>query len=232
MIGLIGKKLGMMRVFLNDGTAIPVTAIKVEPNYVVYIKSSETDGYNAIQVGSIPLKQSRFKKPIVGHFKKANLTPLKYLKEFRVDDVSSFELGQELDVDIFSPGELVDIVGRSKGRGFTGTMKRWDFGGFPKSHGHRYHRAVGSVGNRTDPGRVWKSKRMAGRHGNETIRVQALLVVDVLKDKGIILVKGSVPGHKDGIVYIEKSHIAFRKKAQRKQERLSFIPSNLLRQEV
>jgi large subunit ribosomal protein L3 len=182
MIGLIGKKLGMMRVFLNDGTAVSVSAIKVEPNYVVYVKSAETDGYNAIQVGSIPVKQSRFKKPAVGHFKKANLTPLKYLKEFRVEDVSGFASGQELSADIFSPGDLVDVVGRSRGRGFTGTMKRWDFGGFPKSHGHRYHRAVGSVGNRTDPGRVWKSKRMAGRHGNETIRVQALLVVDVLKD--------------------------------------------------
>ncbi len=232
MIGLIGKKLGMMRVFLNDGTAITVTAIKVEPNYVVQIKTVDRDGYNAIQVGSIPVKQSRFKKPMVGHFKKSNLTPLKYLKEFRVDDISNFTLGQELGVDVFNPGDLVDVVGRSKGRGFTGTMKRWDFGGFPKSHGHRYHRAVGSVGNRTDPGRVWKSKRMAGRHGNDTIRVQSLLVVDVLKDKGIVLVKGSVPGHKDGIVYIEKSHIAFRKKAQRKQSRLSYIPSNILRQEV
>ncbi len=232
MIGLIGKKVGMIRVFLDNGNTIPVTAIKIEPNYVVQIKSQDTDGHNAIQVGSMPLKQSHIKKPIAGHFKKSNLTPLKYLKEFSVENIADFSLGQELGIDVFSPGELVDVVGRSKGRGFTGTMKRWDFGGFPKSHGHRYHRAVGSVGNRTDPGRVWKSKRMAGRHGNDTIRVQALMVVDVLKDKGIILVKGSVPGHNDGIVYIEKSHIADRKKIQRKQNRLSGSITNILKQEV
>lgn len=232
MLGLIGKKLGNMRVFLQDGTAVFVTAIKVEPNYVIQIKTAERDGYNALQLGSIPLKQKALTKPMEGHFKKSNLTPLKYLKEFRIDNVSDFSMGQELNVDIFSAGDLVDIVGKSKGRGFTGTMKRWDFGGFPKSHGHRYHRAVGSVGNRTDPGRVWKSKRMAGRHGNDTIRIQSLMVVDVLKDKGVILVKGSVPGNNDGIVYIEKSHIANRRKASRKQERLAYIHQNILKQEV
>lgn len=232
MLGLIGKKIGNTRIFLQDGTAVFVTAIKVEPNYVVFVKNLETDGYNAIQVGSIPLKTNAITKPIEGYFKKVNLPPLKYLKEFKVDDVSGFSLGQQLGVDVFSVGDLVDVVGKSKGRGFTGTMKRWDFGGFPKSHGHRYHRAVGSIGNRTDPGRVWKSKRMAGRHGNDTIVAQALVIVDILKDQGIILVKGSVPGHKNGIVYIEKSKISNRRKALKKKERLSYISQNILKQEV
>lgn len=230
MVGLIGKKAGMTRIFLEDGTNIPVTVIEVPKNYVVMHKTKEKDGYNAIVVGAYEQKEHRVDKPLLGIFKKNNVKVLKYLKEFKVDSLENFPIGKEISVEeIFSPGEVVDILGKSKGRGFTGTMKRWDFGGFPKSHGHRYHRAVGSVGNRTDPGRVWKGKLMAGRHGNETIKVQALIVVDVLPQYNALIVKGSVPGHKNGLVYIEKSKISSRRKIIRKINRLSYIPKTLLK---
>lgn len=149
-----------------------------------------------------------------------------------MENPQDYQVGQELTVaDIFKPGELVDVVGISKGRGFAGTMKRWDFAGFPKSHGHRYHRAVGSIGQRTDPGRVWKGKRMAGHWGAEKIRVQSLLVVDVIPELEVILVKGSVPGHPKGIVIVEKTRIAHRKSQRLKLNRIKHIPENLVRNE-
>ncbi|ADC89252.1 50S ribosomal protein L3 [Thermocrinis albus DSM 14484] len=232
-IGLIGTKVGMTRVFLKDGTAVPVTVIKIEPNYVVAVRRQEKDGYNAVQVGAFPAKEKNLTKPELGHLKKAGLPPLRRLKEFRVDDPDQYQVGQELRVEqIFQPGELVDVVGISKGRGFAGAMKRWDFGGFPKSHGHRYHRAVGSIGQRTDPGRVWKGKRMAGHWGAETIRVQALLVVDVVPEENLLLVKGSVPGHNRGIVFVEKSTIAYRKSQRLKLQRIKHIAETLLRGEA
>ncbi len=230
-MGMIGRKLGMTRVFLNDGTSIPVTAIEVPTNYVVQIKTPERDGYTALQVGAFEAKEKNVTKPMLGHFSKRGLKPLKVLKEFKIDDVSNYKEGQSLSVgDVFSPGELVDVVGKSKGRGFAGTMKRWDFSGFPRSHGHRYHRAVGSIGNRTDPGRVWKGKKMAGHYGNETVRVQALLVVDVIPEENVILVKGSVPGPSKGIVFIEKSRIAGRKSKKLRLERIKHITEQLVKE--
>ncbi len=220
-LGVIGRKVGMTRVFAQDGTAVTVTVIEVPQNYVVQVKTPERDGYGALQVGAIEAKEKHLTKPLIGHFQKRGVKLLRYLKEFRVDNPQDFQEGQELKIEeIFKPGDLVDVVGTSKGRGFAGTMKRWDFSGFPKSHGHRYHRAVGAIGNRTDPGRVWKGKKMPGHYGAETVRVQALLVVDVLPEEGLLLVKGSVPGPNKGILYVEKSRIEGRKKQQLKKNRL------------
>ncbi len=232
-IGLMGKKLGMTRVFLKDGTTLPVTVIEVPPHVVVAIRTPEKEGYSAIQLGAFPAKEKHLTKPEIGHLQKAGVKLLRVLKEFRVDSVEGYQVGQEIRVeDVFSPGELVDVIGISKGRGFAGTMKRWDFGGFPASHGHRYHRAVGSIGNRSDPGRVWKGKRMAGHYGAEKVRVQALFVVDVLPEKNILLVKGSVPGPTGGRVIVEKSSISYRKSQKLKLNRLKHIVENLVKEGV
>ncbi len=223
-IGVIGRKVGMTRVLAKDGTAVPVTVIQVPTNYVVQVKTPEKDGYSAVQVGAVDAKEKHLTKPLIGHFNKRNVKLLRYLKEYRVDNPQEYQEGQELKLEeVFKPGDLVDVVGISKGRGFAGTMKRWDFGGFPRSHGHRYHRAVGSIGNRTDPGRVWKGKKMAGHWGAEKIRVQALLIVDVIPEEGLILVKGSVPGPNKGVLFIEESRIASRKKQQLKQQRMKSL---------
>ncbi len=229
-LGMIGRKLGMTQVFLKDGTALPVTAIEIPVNYIVQIKTVEKDGYSAIQVGAFEEKEKNTPKPMLIKFQKVGLKPLKVLKEFKVDDVSSFKEGQQLVItDIFNVGDLVDVVGTSKGRGFAGAMKRWDFAGFPRSHGHRYHRAVGAIGNRTDPGRVWKGKKMPGHYGNETVRVQGLLIVDIIPERNVILVKGSIPGPSKGIVYIEKSKISNRKSQRLKLQRLKHISEQLIK---
>ncbi len=231
-IGLIGKKIGMTRVFTKDGVSIPVTVVQIEPNTVVAVRTSDEHGYTALQLGAFPAKEKHLTKPEIGHLKKANVGLFRVLKEFKMDDVKGYSVGQELSVsDVFSPGELVDVVGKSKGRGFTGTMKRWDFGGFPKSHGHRYHRAVGSIGNRSDPGRVWKSKRMAGHYGSSTVRAQALLVVDVLPDKNVILLKGSVPGPNGERVVVQKSNISSRKSKRLKLMRLKPLVEGVIKGE-
>jgi len=220
-VGVIGRKLGMTRVFAKDGTTVPVTLIQVPTNYVVQVKTPQRDGYSGIQVGAFEAKEKHLTKPLIGHFSKRGLKLLRYLREFRLEDTQGFQEGQEIKLEeFFKPGDLVDVVGVSKGRGFAGTMKRWDFGGFPRSHGHRYHRAVGSVGNRTDPGRVWKGKRMAGHWGAERIRVQSLLLLDVIPEEGLMVVKGSVPGPNGGILYVEQSKIASRRKQQLKLNRL------------
>ena len=229
-LGVIGRKLGMTRVFTTDGTAVTVTVIQVPTNYVVQVKTPEKDGYSALQVGAVEAKEKHLTKPMIGHFSKKNVKLLRYLKEFKVDNPQDFQEGQELKLEeVFKPGDLVDVVGTSKGRGFAGAMKRWDFGGFPRSHGHRYHRAVGAIGNRTDPGRVWKGKKMAGHWGAEKIRVQSLLVVDVLPEESLLLVKGSIPGPNKGIVYVEQSRIASRKKQKLKQEKLKPIVEGLIK---
>ncbi len=231
-IGLIGKKIGMTRVFLKDGTSVPATVIEVKPNYITAIKTPEKDGYTALQVGAFEDKEKHLTKPEIGHLKKVGKV-LRVLKEFRLDSVEGYQVGQELRLEeVFQPGELVDVVGKSKGRGFAGTMKRWDFGGFPKSHGHRYHRAVGSIGNRSDPGRVWKSKRMAGHWGNEPIRVQSLLVLDIVPEHNVLLVKGSVPGPNGGIVFVEKSKIASRRSQRLKLNRIKGMVEALVKGEV
>jgi large subunit ribosomal protein L3 len=217
--GIIGKKVGMTRIFKN-GKAIPVTVIEVQPNYVVGLRTEEKDGYNAVILGAGERKEKRTPKPLLAIFQKAGVKPLRKLKEFPVKEGEELQLGQEIKVeDVFEVGDLVDISGISKGRGFASAMKRWDFSGFPKSHGSRYHRAVGSIGACEEPGRVWKTKRMAGHYGNERVTVLGLEVVDVIPEKNVILVKGSVPGAPKSFVELKSSVILDRRKGKRKLEK-------------
>ena len=219
--GIIGKKIGMSRVFIN-GKAMPVTVIQVEPNYVVDIRTEEKNGYSAVLLGTEKAKEKNTTKPLMGVFKKAGLKfPLKHLSEFKINDGEDLKLGQEIKVEeVFKVGDLVDITGKSKGRGFASAMKRWDFSGFPKSHGSRYHRVIGSVGACEDPGRTWKTKRMPGHYGNENITVLGLEVIEVIPEKNVILVKGSVPGATNTVLKIKESVILSRRKGQNKQKRV------------
>ncbi len=218
--GIIGKKIGMTRVFKN-GKAIPVTVIQVEPNYVVNLRTEEKDGYSAVVLGAGERKEKRTPKPLLGVFKKAGVKPLRTLAEFPLKEGEELQPGQEVKVeDVFEVGDLVDITGKSKGRGFASAMKRWDFSGFRKSHGSRYHRAIGSIGACEDPGRVWKTKRMPGHYGNETVTVLGVEVVDIIPDKNVILVKGSVPGAPNSVVKLKESVILKRRKGQRKLKRV------------
>ncbi|MDK2886780.1 MAG: large subunit ribosomal protein [Thermosipho sp. (in: thermotogales)] len=199
---IIGRKIGMTRVFKDD-KAIPVTVIKAGPCYVVQKKTVETDGYNAVQLGFEEAR--KINKPMEGVFKKAGVKPLKILKEFRVDNVENFEIGQEIKVDIFEEGDKVDITGWSKGRGFAGAMKRWGFRGGPKSHGAKFHRELGSVGQHTEPARIFKGKKMPGQYGNERVTILNSEIVKIDVDNNLIAVKGGVPGARGGLVLIRTS---------------------------
>lgn len=207
MNGLIGKKIGMTQVFSADGSVVPVTVIQTGPCVVVQKREIERDGYKALQVGFGSKKGQRLNKPEQGHLVKAGKGAFQVLREFRLDDVAQYELGQEIKVsDLFKVGDRVDVSGTSKGRGFTGVIKRWGFSGFPASHGtHEYFRHGGSIGNRSFPGRVFKGKRMAGHWGNERISVQNLEVVGVRAEENLLLVKGAVPGAKRGVLLIRRS---------------------------
>jgi len=196
---IIGRKIGMTRVFKDD-KAIPVTVIKAGPCYVVQKKTVETDGYNAVQLGFEEAK--KVNKPMEGVFKKAGVKPLKILREFRVDDVDNFEIGQEIKVDIFEEGDKIDITGWSKGRGFAGAMKRWGFRGGPKSHGAKFHRELGSVGQHSEPARIFKGKKMPGQYGNERVTILNSEIVKIDVDNNLIAVKGGVPGARGGLVLI------------------------------
>lgn len=203
MIGLIGKKVGMTQIFNEEGRRIPVTVIKAGPCKVVQKKIKEKDGYNAIQLGFEEMKESRAKKPILGHFKKVGLKPMKILEEIRVDDINKFKECDELKVNIFSDSKYVNIQGISKGKGFQGVMKRWGFKGMPASHGtHRKHRHPGAIGQRTYPGRVFLGHKMGGRTGGEKITIKKLFVAGIDSEKDILLVKGSVPGSRGSVVLI------------------------------
>ena len=207
MTGLIGKKIGMTQFYNTEGNVIPVTVIQTGPCVVVQKKENASDGYNAIQVGFGSKKNQRVNKPEQGHMAKAGKGAFEVLKEFRLDDVSQFQVGQEIKAaDVFKTGDRIDVSGTSKGHGFTGVIKRWSFGGFPGSHGtHEYFRHGGSIGNRSFPGRVRKGKKMAGHWGNEQISVQNLEVVDLRPEANLMLVKGAVPGAKHGIVVVRRA---------------------------
>lgn len=231
--GLIAIKAGMTRIFLKDGSSIPVCILEVPQNKIVQIKNGEKDGYSAVQVGSIDTKEKHLTKAQLGHLKKHSVSmALRVLKEFPINSSLNLQSGETLPIEnVFSPGELVDVIAISKGKGYAGTMKRWGFGGFPSSHGHRYHRAVGSIGNRSDPGRVWKSKRMAGHMGSKTVRVQGLYLVDILPSENLLLVRGSVPGAVGGLVFVVKSTIASRRSQQLKLKRMQFIKESIVKHE-
>jgi len=207
MNGLIGKKIGMTQVFGADGSVVPVTVIQTGPCVVVQKREMERDGYRALQVGFGSKKSQRVNKPEQGHLVKAGKGAFQVLREFRLDDVARYELGQEIKVsDLFKVGDRVDVSGTSKGRGFAGVIKRWGFSGFPASHGtHEYFRHGGAIGNRSYPGRVFKGKRMAGHWGNERISVQNLEVVGVRAEENLLLVKGAVPGARRGVLLIRRS---------------------------
>ncbi|MBF0184571.1 MAG: 50S ribosomal protein L3 [Magnetococcales bacterium] len=201
--GLIGRKLGMTRIFTDEGKSWPVTVLQAGPCHVVGIKSAETHGYNAIQLGFEEMKPSRGKKPVKGVYAKANVTPKRVMREFRVEDSSQYEIGQALTVDLFPVNKQVDVTGQSVGKGFAGVMKRWGFHGGRATHGtHLTHRSPGSIGQCQTPGRVFKNKKMAGHMGDARITVQNLVVTVADPERNLLVVKGSVPGAKGSVVLI------------------------------
>jgi len=204
MKGLIGKKVGMTQLFDDAGRAVPVTVIKAGPCYVTQVRTVDQDGYSAVQLGFEETKTQCLSGGELGHLKKNELPPLRILREFRTNE--ELEEGQTLTVDVFEEGERVDIVGKSKGRGFAGVVKRWGFSGGPKTHGQSdRHRAPGSIGAGSTPGRVFKGKKMPGRMGNDTVTSQNLLISRIDPENNIIAVRGSVPGPKNGLVIIKEA---------------------------
>ena len=203
--GLIGKKIGMTQIFDENGLVIPVTVIEAGPCVVAQVKTTETDGYNAIQLGFGEVKSKHINKPDMGHFAKSKLEATKHLREFRLDDVSNIKVGDEIKADIFQAGEKIDVQGTTKGKGFQGVIKRHGQSRGPMGHGSMYHRRPGSMGATSTPGRVFKGKKLPGHMGNVTVTIQNLDVVRVDMDKNVILVKGSVPGVKGAILKIKSS---------------------------
>ena len=205
MRGLIGKKIGMTQVFNNEGQSVPVTVIEAGPCVVTQVKTQKNDGYEAIQVGYGARKDKHSNKALNGHFKKADTEAKRFLAEFVPVPDYDYKTGQKFNVSLFKEGEYVDVSGSTKGRGFSGVMKRHGFGGGPKTHGQREHpRSAGSIGQASDPSRVFKGMKMAGQYGNKRMTVRNLEVVSIDKEKNYLLLKGAVPGAKNGIIYITK----------------------------
>jgi len=204
MKGILGKKIGMTQIFTEHGEVIPVTVVEAGPVVVTQIKTTENDGYTAIQVGFQDAKEKSLNKPQKGHLAAAN-TLKKHLKEFRVDSVEEYTVGQEIKADLFAAGELIDVTGISKGKGFQGPIKRHGQSRGPETHGSRYHRRPGSMGACSYPGRVFKNKKLAGHMGSVKVTVQNLEVVRVDADKNLILVKGAIPGPKGSMVTIKEA---------------------------
>ena len=203
--GIIGKKIGMTQIFDEVGNAIPVTVIEAGPCVVSQIKTKETDGYEAIQLGFMDLTAKKTNKPVAGHFKKAGCAPKKHLKEFRLEDISGYSIGETVTADVFAAGEKVDITGVTKGHGYSGTVKRWGTAILRMTHGTGpIHRQPGSMGV-IDPARIFKNKKMPGQYGNEQVTVLNLEVVKIDAEKNLIAVKGAVPGAKGGIVFIRNA---------------------------
>ena len=202
---LIGKKVGMTQIFDETGKVIPVTVIEAGPCVIAQVKSVETDGYNAIQLGYEDVKETKLNKPERGHFAKANIAAKKHLREFRLDSVEGLTVGSELTVNVFAEGDRLDIQGTSKGKGFQGVIKRHGQSRGPMGHGSMYHRRPGSMGPTSTPGRVFKGKKLPGHMGRVTVTIQNLDVVKVDTDKNVVLVKGSVPGPKGAILKLKTS---------------------------
>lgn len=219
--GILGRKLGMTQVFAKDGKLIPVTVVEVEPNVVTQIKTVETDGYEAIQLGFDAKREKLSNKAEKGHLAKANTAPKRFLKEIRGVDVSKYQLGQELTVEVFEEGEMVDVSGISKGKGFQGVIKRYHQSRGPMGHGSQYHRGVGSLGTMR-PMRVFKGKKLPGHMGTLTVTIQNLEVVAVDVENNVILVKGNIPGPKKGLVII-KSAVKNPNKVNERPELVSWV---------
>ena len=201
---ILGRKIGMTQIFLPDAKAIPVTIVEAGPNFVLQKKNLENDGYDAVQLGFMEQKEHRVKKPMRGHFQKAGVKPMRYIREFRLADITPYEVGSEIHADIFAEGDLVDVTGISKGKGFAGGVKRHHFARGSMGHGSKYHRRTGSLGAK-GPARVFKGRKMPGHMGRERVTVQSLLVAKVLPDQNIILIKGAIPGPKKGLVMIKNA---------------------------
>ncbi|GAB1443040.1 50S ribosomal protein L3 [Ignavibacteriales bacterium] len=206
MLGILGKKIGMSAIYDENGVRIPVTIIEAGPCVIAAVKSVETDGYNAIQLGYGQVREKNMTKPEIGHFKKNNLTPVRHLREFRVDSVAEYKVGDNLDSGIFTVGEKIKVSGKSKGKGFQGVMKRHGFGGVGgTTHGQSDRlRAPGSIGSSSYPSRVFPGMKMAGRMGNDNVSIRNLQVIKIIAEKNIILVKGAVPGATNSIVELYK----------------------------
>ena len=206
MKGLLGTKLGMTQLWDENNRVVPVTVIAASTNVVTQVRTPEVDGYNAVQIGYGEIEGRKVNKPSAGHFAKAGLTPRRHLVELRTSAAAEYTVGQELAVDTFAAGEEIDVTGTSKGKGYAGVMKRHGFAGVSASHGaHRNHRKPGSIGACATPGRVFRGQRMAGRMGNDTVTTQNITVHAVDTDKGLILLKGAVPGPKGGLVVLRSA---------------------------
>lgn len=211
-LGILGTKLGMTQVFDEEtGAAIPVTVVQAGPCTVTQVKTSETDGYASVQIGYGAVKEKALSKPELGHLGKAGATPLRHLKEYRLDDVASYELGQDVGASIFEAGQIVDVSGLTIGRGFSGYQKRHNFKRGPMSHGSKNHRQPGSTGAGTTPGRVYPGKKMAGRYGGTKITVRKLEVVRVDGERNLLLIKGAVPGKPGNLLSIAPSNVVGQK---------------------
>lgn len=204
MKGILGKKLGMTQVFTPEGNVVPVTVIEAGPCVVLQKKDQENDGYEAVQLGFSDKKESRSNKPEVGHAKKAGATPKRYVREIRGINLGDYEVGQEVKADLFAEGEFVDVTGISKGKGFAGVIKRWGQSTGPMAHGSRYHRGPGSMGS-IQANRVPKGKHLPGHMGHETITIQKLEIIRVDAERNVLLVKGSIPGPKNGFVKVKQT---------------------------
>jgi len=204
-VGLLGNKIGMTQIFDESGNIIPVTILKIGPCVITQIKTVLTDGYNAIQIGYGATSSKYLSQPELGHLQKSNIQPLKYLKEFRISNPEEYTVGQILNVESFAAGQLVNIIGKTNGKGFSGLQKRHNFARGPMTHGSKNHRAPGSIGMGTSPGRVLPGKKMAGQMGNKTANIKKLKVIQVNSDENIIVVKGSVPGKPGNLLSIDSS---------------------------
>lgn len=206
---ILGKKLGMTQKFLSDGRLVPVTVILAGPCTVVQKKTIEKDGYESIQVGFDAMNEKRAQKlvnkPDAGHFKKAGISPVRHLREFRLENAAEYQVGQTIGVSVFEAGDKIDVTGTSKGHGFTGVIYRWNQTRGPMTHGSKYHRGVGSMGANSDPSRVFKNKRMSGHYGVERVTVQNLEVVEVDAERNLLLVKGAVPGPVNSLLFVRNT---------------------------
>ncbi len=204
-MGILGRKLGMTRIFAGDGSSVSVTVIKVGPCPVTQVKTVEKDGYNALQIAFDVAKEKHVSKGMRGHFAKAGTALYRKVRELRLEEAPTHNVGDELNVEIFATGDKIKVTGTSIGKGYQGVMRRWNFSGIKDGHGNeKVHRSGGSIGNNTFPGHVFKGKKMAGQWGAEKVTQLGLSIVDILPEDGVILVKGSVPGPKNGLVFVRK----------------------------
>lgn len=203
---LLGRKLGMTQIWDENGRVVPITVVQVDKNVVTQVRTGQADGYSAVQVGFEDIDPRRVTKPLAGHFAKAGVSPKRHVAEFRTSDADDYALGQELDAATFDVGQKVDVSGNTKGKGFAGVMKRHGFAGGPASHGaHKIHRKPGSIGACATPGRIFKGQRMAGRMGNVRSTVQGLTIQGVDAEKGLLLIKGAVPGPKNAVIMVRSA---------------------------